>query len=146
MNFILRHQTGNDIWDPATFFFNVFCCAFPPSAALLKQLHYKTPSNGSHTAPGSLGYTRGVRGDKWRSGVRRAAFSPSPPITSQAVRESDSFALFQSRLGKVDLEKVEPALVSFYLQRKSRGTDGGPVQVPLQWDRTITALFPPDRV
>lgn len=89
MSFILKHQTGNDIWDLATFFFNVFCYTFPPSAALLKQLYYKIPSNGSHTAPGSLGYTRGVRGDKWRSGVRRAAFSPSPPITSQAVRESD---------------------------------------------------------
>lgn len=49
----------------------------------------------------SLGYTRGVRGDKWRSGVQKAAFSPGPPITSRAVRESDSssftlsLALFQ---------------------------------------------------
>lgn len=37
----------------------------------------------------SLSYTLGVRGDKWRSGVWKAAFSPGPPITSQAVRESD---------------------------------------------------------
>lgn len=71
----------------------------------------------------SFSYTLGVRGDKWRSGVRKAAFSPSPPITSQAVRKSDrtslsfSLALFQTRLGKVELEKVEPALVLFYLQR-----------------------------
>ena len=29
-----------------------------------------------------------------------------------------SLALFQTTLGKVELEKVEPALVLFYLQRK----------------------------
>ncbi len=41
----------------------------------------------------SFGYTLGVRGDKWRSGVRKAASSPGPPITSQAVRESDRMSL-----------------------------------------------------
>lgn len=60
----------------------------------------------------SLSYTLGVRGDKWRSGVRKAAFSPGPPITSQAVRESDrrslSFSLLSHklRLGKWSLRKL----------------------------------------
>ncbi len=41
----------------------------------------------------SFSYTLGVRGDKWRSGVRKAAFSPGPPVTSQAVREFDRMSL-----------------------------------------------------
>lgn len=73
-------------------------------------------------------------------------FLPVLPLPPKLLENLISFALFQSRLGKVDLEKVEPALVPFYLQRKSRGTDRGPVQVPLQWDRTITILFSPDQV
>lgn len=40
-------------------------------------------------------------------------------------------ALFQTAL-----EKVEPALVLFYLQR---GPDRGPVHIPLQWEETITS-------
>lgn len=72
----------------------------------------------------SLSYTRGVRGDKWRSGVRKAAFSPGPPITSRAVRETDrsslsfSFSLSKLRLGKWSLRKLSPHLCCFYLQRK----------------------------
>lgn len=63
-----------------------------------------------------------MRGDKWRSGVQKAAFSSSPLITSQAVGESDrrslSLAFFQITHRKVELEKAEPALLVFYLQRK----------------------------
>lgn len=42
---------------------------------------------------GSLNYTQGVRGAKWRSGVRKDAYSASPPITSRAVRKPDRRSL-----------------------------------------------------
>lgn len=91
----------------------------------------------------SFSYTRGVRGDKWRSGVQKAAFSPSPSITSRAVRESDrrslpfSNSLSQTPLGKVDLEEVRPVLFA----EKTRQRDH--VHVPLEQHQTNipTVLF-----
>lgn len=66
----------------------------------------------------SLSYTRGVWGDKWRSGGRKAAFPPGPPLTSRAVRESDRRSLsFSCSLSKTMLEKVEPVLKLFCFQR-----------------------------
>lgn len=50
-------------------------------------------------------------------------FLPGLPLPPKLLENpigglSLSLALFQTRLGKVELEKVEPALVLFYLQRK----------------------------
>ena len=113
----------------------------------------KLLSNGSHTAAlgtsllvcasVSLSYTLGVRGDKWRSGVRKAAFSPGHPITSQAVRESDRRSLsFSCSLSNDAWESGAweswACTCALLFAEKSRGPDRGPVHVPLQWDQTNT--------
>lgn len=94
----------------------------------------------------SLSYTLGVRGDKWRSGVRKAAFSPGPPITSQAVRESDRRSLsFSCSLSNYAWESWACTCAVLFAE-KPRGPDRGPVRVPLEWDQTNGPTVVPSQI
>lgn len=57
-----------------------------------------------------------------------------------------SLAVFQTPLGKVELEKVESALVLVLFAEKTRGPDRGPVHVPLQQDQTNSPTVPTSQV
>lgn len=89
------------------------------SCYITQHGHLLSSATGSHTHTYTqlqmcFSYTLGVRGPKWGSGAQKAAFSSSPLVTTQAVRESDrrclAFLSFKLVMGKRSLRKWRPHL------------------------------------